>query len=327
MRRLVAPPFEECGETMRNVHHPWGQLATRVGLALPLALACGDGASSPMEDGGTLAGDAAADLMVGDEGVEASPNECDEALVDPALFAQLDGFEGAGPCGAAGATLTGSFTNLDGLSLQKVSFFTGEETTVEPCIEALCDADFAYVAVNNGQHWEYQIGPPNADPSISLFKLRLVPEAANPAAGDIDELDLATSCVAAYDQYLADPDTGTTTEPSGACFNGMGGGGAPFFTGFDEGVEVPVRRLACVGTNGCSVSGTTLHGSSEAAVPDPWGNPAYLFPDTGDGDYKGEVGGDGMMGAFPTGPRQPAEQRRQVQRRRRLSGGAASPYR
>lgn len=230
-------------------------------------------------------------------------NACSEALVDSDILSQISGLEQAttNACAASASLIVGSFTNMDGIELEKTSFFTGETTTVSPCIEAVCDADFAYVAINGAQHWEYIDGPPNSDPAISVFKIPYTTTEHSVNASQVETLDVAQNCVAAYDQYLTDSTTGTSTSPSGICIDNMDRDSLDYFYINEDGNDVPVAKLRCVGTNAFSVSGTTVHGSSEAAVPDPYGNPAYLYPDIGSEEYKGDVGGAalGQQGGSP----------------------------
>lgn len=279
-------------------------MSNKVTCFVLIVIACLNAGCSGESSSDTVSDEVITDTSTPDQdNTDDSANVCMSAFVDSTISAKISGLSdaSASACVGPGLTVLNSLTNLEGIELTKTSWFSGEVSEVTPCIEAICDADYAYIATNSAQHWEYIAETPNADPYVAVYKIPLEVSEHNVSESQVETINLAHNCAAAYDQYLTDSTTGTSTSPSGVCLDTMDRDALSYFYIEEEGQQVPVAKLNCVGTNSVSVSGTPVHGSSEAAVPDPYGNPAYLYPDVGSEEYKGEIGGAsyGQQGGSP----------------------------
>lgn len=153
-----------------------------------------------------------------------------------------------------------------------------------PCVEARCDADYAYVASNDIPHYDYVQTTPNAlVEAPTVYRLALVPERpGNDVSADL--VSAQNGCEDAYAQYLDDPGTATAQEPSGLCNAAMGGAQTYLRETLKSGETATYAKVQCLGATGLAVNGVTANGPNEAGFPDPFGNPLYGMPELA-GDF------------------------------------------
>ena len=157
--------------------------------------------------------------------------------------------------------------------------------SMQPCVEARCDADYAYIASNDLPHYDYVQTTPNAlVEAPSLFRLALAP--TRPGAGvSADPTSVQSSCADAYDQYLGAPDQATPTEPSSLCSTAMGGATEHLRETLASGETATYAKIQCLGSTGVTISGVSVNGPNEAGMPDPFGNPLFSMPDVAGEPY------------------------------------------
>jgi hypothetical protein len=191
-----------------------------------------------------------------------------------------------GSCsGIAGAqTIIDSLMDVSGIYITP----RGGSPT-QSCLEYRCDASYIYIASNNLGHYQYSTNNPRPSSETRyLYRLPLQKTAVTTQA-TAQNADTLTNCSAAYDQYLAFPDTSTTGEPSGYCL------ASPMQTTkylYDDvaGNRTYYRKVNCLITNGFVNSGVQLISSTEAGNGS-FGGPAYYFPDTAAQSYEGTADG------------------------------------
>lgn len=225
--------------------------------------------------GGGGSPDAGADVGVtGDQGVVA-PTACTALLEEAGDAYTLTGTlrDCAGVTG--GAAVAGSLMNLSGITIDN------EGTDMTPCIAVLCDDTHAYVATNALPHYDFVATTPNAlVENAFIYRVPLTPA---PYAGTTSATDANTinGCAAAYTQYLAAPDTATQNEPSGLCALGA----ATLMSDTEDSVTRVYQQIPCFDTTGFMIAGSPVFGPNEGAMPDPYGNPGYNYPNDTSDDY------------------------------------------
>lgn len=210
----------------------------------------------------------------------------DVAFCDMLWDDLADQYPEAGPVDTCDDTdqevaLARALMNVNGLSIDN------DGTTMAPCISVRCDDTYAYVATNALPHYDYvPLTPNDLEEFDYIFRFPISPAPLTsdsaPRAVDVSTLN---GCVDAVNAYVADPGTGTNSEPSGYCSTGN----APEYHIVDAGTvdEMYVQRISCLGTTGFMSNGVPTFGPNEGPNPDPWGNPLYFFPDNGSQSYTG----------------------------------------
>lgn len=172
-----------------------------------------------------------------------------------------------------GYAVVRSLLVVDGITIDN----NGEQ--LQPCVEARCDADYAYIASNDLPHYDYVQTTPNALAlAPSLVRLALAP--ARPAANvTADPPTVQNSCADAYDQYLDAPNQATATEPSSLCKVAMGAAPEYLRETLASGETATYVKILCLGSTGVAINGVGVNGPNEAGMPDPFGNPLFNMPD------------------------------------------------
>lgn len=167
---------------------------------------------------------------------------------------------------------------VDGISID------ADGQTFMPCVEARCDADYAYVASNNIPHYDYVQTTPNAlVEAPTVYRVALAP--TRPGAGvSADLVDQQDGCMDAYAQYLDDPGQATAQEPSGLCKASMGTELEYLRETLASGETATYTKILCLGATGLAVNGVNVNGPNEAQNPDPFGNPLFGMPELA-GDF------------------------------------------
>lgn len=246
---------------------------------LALALACTDDAApndDEVGDGDTTVGESGTeDSGDGDTGT-GGPSECAEDLWAD-LTARYPDATSVDSCdGVAGAAdVVGSLMNMAGLTIDD-----GTGTQLAPCVEARCDADYVYIASNGLMHYDFVQTTPNPlAPNIFIYRLPLEP---TPPTGTADVQADVDGCVDGYNQFVANPDQGTTAEPSGLCIANGGNALLEFEVG---GQPMTTHKIVCLDTIATMISGIPVFGPNEAGMPDPWGSPVFAYPDVAGEEY------------------------------------------
>ncbi len=244
-------------------------------VVAPLACTTEDDATTDDEVGesGTTGNDEAETGT--DDSTSGGPSECAEDLWADLTVSYPDATS-VGSCdGVAGADeLVGSLMNMAGLTIDD-----GTGTLLAPCVEARCDATYVYVASNSLMHYDFVQTTPNAlAPSVAIVRVPLEPSAPSGTA-DVHAEQLG--CVDGYNQFVADPTQGTTSEPSGLCL----GTGNELLEFMVDGQPMTTHKLMCLDTIATMISGLPVFGPNEANMPDPWGSPVFAYPDLAGEDY------------------------------------------
>ncbi|HEY0138828.1 MAG TPA: YHYH protein [Nannocystis sp.] len=177
-----------------------------------------------------------------------------------------------------GLAVQRSLLVVDGITIDN----NGE--AMQPCVEARCDASYAYIASNDLPHYDYvQTNPNPLMEAPGIVRIALAP--ALPA-GDVtaDPATIQNGCGDAYAQYLDDPGQATAAEPSGLCSAGQGGLLEYLRETLESGETATYAKILCLGGIGVIVNGVTANGPNEAQTPDPYGNPVFGMPEVA-GDF------------------------------------------
>jgi len=180
-------------------------------------------------------------------------------------------------CEGAGFTVQRSLLVVDGITIDN------NGVAMQPCVEARCDANYAYIASNNLPHYDFVQTTPNAlNEAPTLLRIPLTPALPGGDA-EADGPEIQDSCIDAYDQFL-DSGQATAREPSHLCRANQNDVGLLRET-LASGDTVTTTKLACLGTTAIVVSGVVIAGPNEAGMPDPFGNPMFFMPDTAGEPY------------------------------------------
>lgn len=184
-----------------------------------------------------------------------------------------------------GEAVARSLLVLDGLTIDN----NGQSMT--PCVQARCDQKYAYIGTNALPHYDFVQTTPNALVENDLiYRIPLAPAGnGSPNADDGAAID---GCVDAYDQYLTDPNTATTREPSGLCKWDQNDNGYIRDT-LEVGGDQTYAKIACLNTTAFVINGAPVFGPNEAQVPDPYGSPLFFMPDDAGQPYIPDPLGDG----------------------------------
>jgi len=177
-----------------------------------------------------------------------------------------------------GLAVQRSLLVVDGLTIDN------DGQSLQPCVEARCDANYAYIASNDLPHYDYVQTTPNAlVEAPGIYRIALAPTLPG-AAIAADPASIQSGCGDAYAQYLDDPGQATPAEPSGLC-NAAQGGALEYLRETLESGETPTyAKILCLGGIGVIVNGVTANGPNEATFPDPYGNPVFGMPEVA-GDF------------------------------------------
>ncbi|MEM1418520.1 MAG: YHYH protein [Myxococcota bacterium] len=148
--------------------------------------------------------------------------------------------------------------------------------TMTPCVAALCDATYVYVATNRLPHYDFVQTTPNA--LVEQLTVVRIPRDPTPLGENAAATDAAAAdgCIDGYEQHVVTPGDATAQEPSGLCANA---GDVALFEALADG-RVDYQAIPCLGGFGFLISGAPVFGPNEAGFPDPWGNPGATAPET-----------------------------------------------
>lgn len=162
---------------------------------------------------------------------------------------------------------------------------------MNPCVEARCDADYAYVGTNALPHYDFVPTTPNAlVENITIFRVPLAPQPVTSA--QTEDGAAIDGCVDAYAQHLSNPGQATAAEPSGFCRATMNDG-AYVSDALAAGGTSTTYKLQCLGTTGFMINGSPIYGPNEAGIPDPYGSPLFFMPNTAGEPYLPDPFGTG----------------------------------
>jgi hypothetical protein len=172
-----------------------------------------------------------------------------------------------------GYAVVRSLLVVDGITIDN------DGVEMQPCVEARCDAEYAYIASNNLPHYDYVQTTPNAlVEAPSMYRIALAPTRPG-AEVSADPVSVQSSCVDAYNQHLDAPNQATATEPSSLCNAAMGGALSYLRETLESGETATYTKILCLGSTGVTINGVGVNGPNEAGMPDPFGNPLFAMPD------------------------------------------------
>lgn len=178
---------------------------------------------------------------------------------------------------AGGEAVVRSLLVLDGISIDN----NGQ--TMQPCVEAKCDEQFAYVATNALPHYDFVATTPN--PLVEnqmIYKIALAPQSIGQAAAD--DGAAIDGCTEAYAQFLNNPNQATQREPGRYCT--VGGQDVQYIRDtLAAGGTATYHKIACLNTIAFAINGSPVFGPNEAQMPDPYGSPLFFMPDTAGQPY------------------------------------------
>ncbi|MCA9702005.1 MAG: hypothetical protein KC431_31070, partial [Myxococcales bacterium] len=172
------------------------------------------------------------------------------------------------------ALIANSLINLEGLTIMGDSVVGPDGgNTAEPCVEVLCDADYAYIASNALPHYD-----PQAEPIFEtmetpiVHRIPLAPSTISPDTPADPWFDQA-GCEAALS--MAVYDEVPTMPPSSHCWyeteDGSANTGLLYAT---DGEEV-VHKIHCYGQTAGLITGIPAFAPCEEARPDSYGSPLF----------------------------------------------------
>ena len=178
----------------------------------------------------------------------------------------------------ADATSVGTCTSQAGLAIAESAMNLTESTIdnngveMTPCIEARCDDTYAYIISNGLPHYDFvQTTPNELAEDLGVFRVPLQPTA--PAGTDAVEISGLTGCETAYESYISGvaPDA----DPADICADAALG----YLTEDLAGGTQSYAQIPCLGAFGVLINGVDANGPNEAGFPDPFGDPAFRYPD------------------------------------------------
>ncbi|MEO0814982.1 MAG: hypothetical protein AAFY60_19135, partial [Myxococcota bacterium] len=206
--------------------------------------------------------DSSAENDNGNDNDSAEGTTCDAVTISDSYAEAV----GTGECSSeAGLRIADSLMNLDGATIDN----NGEEEV--PCIPIECDDEYAYIVANGLPHYDFVQTTPNAlAEDVTVYRIPLVP--SEPDGTNADDIGSFAGCETAYDAYISGE--ATNDEPAGFCQDGGGYLTETLSTG-----DMTYAKIPCLGSFGTSISGVNVNGPNEAVFPDPWGDPAFSYPD------------------------------------------------
>jgi hypothetical protein len=263
-------PGEEGGTTGSSTGGSTGETTTPTTTDAPTASTTTGDPTSTSDP----TSDTTADATTGDDAW--TPAQC------YAGWDQLtDLYPDAGPlidCAGPGFTVQRSLLVVDGITIDN------DGTPMHPCVEARCDANYAYIASNTLPHYDFvPITPNPLAEADNVVRVPLAPTlpAANATA---DAPEIQEGCLDALDQYVDNPNQATTREPSGLCIAAQTDA-AYLRETLANGDTVTTAKIACLGNTAMMTSGVVIVGPNEGPNPDPYGNPLFYMPNTAGEPY------------------------------------------
>ena len=179
--------------------------------------------------------------------------------------------------------ITDSLMNMDGIIIDN----DGDDMI--PCVEAMCDDDYVYVATNTLPHYDFVATTPNVlKENIFVYRLPIVPvpvgsQSSFDTVQTLQDTSNATAgCQDAFDGYVSG--SATSREPSELC---MAEETDKAYL-YDNTSGNYYHKIPCLNTMAMVISGVPIFGPNEAQTPDPWGNPFFSVPDEA-GDWDGKT--------------------------------------
>ncbi|MEO0322460.1 MAG: hypothetical protein AAF447_05860 [Myxococcota bacterium] len=256
-------------------------------LAL-LAFACGT-AEDPdtSSDAGMDAAMDAGDPGTNDAGAMLDTEACSGWTLLEELYPDVT-LDTLGACSSPeGLAIAETLMNFEGITVDGVVAADGSNVAA-PCVQVLCDADFAYIASNALPHYTPQAAPifETADTPI-VHRIPLFPM-ANDTSLPADSFAGVNGCDSALNMAVVNE----TPEmpPFSHCWyeteDGSANTGEPMIT---DGERV-YAKIHCYGQTAGLITGIPAFAPCEEARPDPYGSPlfwSYADPDTLFVDYCG----------------------------------------
>lgn len=187
--------------------------------------------------------------------------------VDPATLETCDS--------EAGDRVASSLFNLAGITISGNGTVDaeGNAATLTPCVQARCDANYAYVASNALPHYDPVAQPifDTAEKPI-IYRIPLSPQAIDQSVTR-DDWSSLRGCETALSHAVYDETP--TSPPSGRCFYQSEDG--TIVSGerhFEADGEV-FHKLHCYGQTGLTIGGVPTFSPCEEARPDPYGTPLF----------------------------------------------------
>lgn len=224
-------------------------IPTLVAVLVAVTIGCSDPAPSEVDAGAADAGDTG--------GTTCSTVDITESYADAT----------PGPCtSAAGLAIADSMMNLDGITIDN------NGATMTPCVEVQCDDDYAYIVANGLPHYDFvQTTPNELAEDVNVYRIPLAP--SDPAGTDAVDISSMTGCQDAYAAYVAGD--APNNDPANFCADAASG----YLTeDLADGTRT-YAQIACLGYFGALINGVNVNGPNEGPFPDPWGNPAFSYPD------------------------------------------------
>lgn len=173
-----------------------------------------------------------------------------------------------------GLTIEATLMNFEGVTITGNSVVAADGSdTLSPCVEVLCDDDYAYIASNALPHYNPQAAPIfDTEEKAIVHRIPLYPTSAVDS-GTADSWLAPEGCDDALSMYVDD----VTPEmpPSSHCWYETEDGSAN--TGdlyISDGEEV-MHKVHCYGQTAGLITGVPSFAPSEEARPDPYGSPLF----------------------------------------------------
>ena len=236
-----------------------------------LGLAACDGTDAPVDTDGTDTGVA----------TEVEASTCSGWTLISTFYPEVSLADLTACDEGQGAVVAASLMNFEGLTITGDSVVAADgSNTLAPCVEALCDAEYAYIASNALPHYA-----PQADPIFEtvdvpiVHRIPLFPQSVDPTSVVADSWFDTLGCDLALG--MAVDDETPTMPPMGHCWyeteDGSANTGSLYITDGDE----AVHKVHCYGQTGSVITGVPTFAPCEEARPDPYGSPLFAsYEDT-----------------------------------------------
>ncbi len=277
------------GETYGALHDVfWCSLACL--LAAILLAACGDddmGSDAAVDSGVDAPEQDASDLDADPDTSPPSTDNCSGWTLLETMYpdVSLDSLQRC--TSPEGLAIEESLMNFEGIVVAGTIAADGSDGAT-PCVEVLCDADYAYIASNALPHYSPQAAPifETADtPIVHRIPLSPAPIDQSTAA---DSFEGINGCDSALNMAVTHETP--TMPPFSHCWYETEDGSANTGLHHITDGEHVYTKIHCYGQTAGLITGVPAFAPCEEARPDPYGSPlfwSYADPDTLFVDYCG----------------------------------------